>query len=292
MKISIITPSFNQAEYLEETILSVLNQRYHSLEYIIVDGGSTDESKSIIDKYREHLYWSVSEPDNGQVDAINKGLSKATGEICAFLNSDDLYLPGALARVASHFIDNPTTQWVCGDVIYFGDNFDSTYHSSKVPTKPVHGLIWEYHTPQPGMFWRRSAFSVHFDPSYNYCFDHDLYMKLLIAGKSCKHIKYPLAAYRLHRSSKTVMFQSQFDLEFDRITDSYLVFLKNSDKRLVRAISKIRYVYHEIKNDEDSNGLKQIIWFARLAVLAFYCPKILMRRAWWGTFRLLILKLT
>lgn len=289
VKISIVTPSYNQAEYLEETIQSVLNQRYPDLEYIIVDGGSSDNSKDIIDKYSSKLYWYVSEPDNGQADAINKGMSRASGEICAFLNSDDLYLPGALQLVATYFEQNPTCNWVCGDTVYFGENILSYHHCSKVPTKPVHALIWEYHTPQPGMFWRRSVLDVFFNTSYDYCFDHDFYLKLLQLGVPCKHIKYPVAAYRLHSTSKTVNYQQNFDLEFDLIADSYLSTLSFFDQRKVVATKKIRKLYREIQNgtavDSDDDLYSLVI---RTIFLAFMYPEILLRRPWWGTARYIL----
>src|SRR5829696_556581 len=119
-KLSIITPSYNQGRFLEETILSVLNQAYERLEYIVIDGGSSDESVSIIRRYENRLAYWVSEKDRGQVHAISKGLEKATGDIVAFINSDDVYLPGAFNAVMTHFADNPESKWVCGDTIMFG----------------------------------------------------------------------------------------------------------------------------------------------------------------------------
>ena len=122
-KISIVTPSFNQGRFLEETILSVLNQRYPNLEYIVIDGGSTDESVDIIRRYENRLAYWISERDNGQVPAINKGLEQATGDIFAFINSDDVYLPGAFAAVAEYFENYPECEWVCGDTMMFGDGY-------------------------------------------------------------------------------------------------------------------------------------------------------------------------
>jgi len=106
LKVSIITPSYNQGEFLEHTIRSVLHQNYNDLEYFIIDGGSTDNSVDIIRKYSDRITWWVSEPDSGQAEAINKGLRRGTGEIVGWLNSDDMYAPGAIQKAADFLDEN------------------------------------------------------------------------------------------------------------------------------------------------------------------------------------------
>jgi glycosyltransferase involved in cell wall biosynthesis len=284
-KITIVTPSFNQAEYLEETILSVINQRYENLEYIVVDGGSTDGSLEIISRYSSALAWWISEPDNGQVEAINKGMARATGEICAYLNSDDLYLPGALSLVAEYFENHPDCQWLCGDTIFFGEGYLARYHPATVPTRLVHGLIWQYHAPQPGMFWRRSDLPIKFDPTLNYCFDHDFYLHLLSRGIGCDHLQHPLAAYRLHPASKTVSKAEMFEQEFDLLGMRYRDRLAWSDRRRVDAVMALRAAYHHAIEDSPASEFDAERQFIRASLLS---PGLLSRRDWWGTLHLVL----
>src|SRR5438094_8832498 len=115
-KISIVTHSFNQGQFIEETIRSVLDQNYPNLEYLVIDGGSTDQTIDIIRKYETQLSYWESEKDRGQVHAINKGLARATGDIFAYLDSDDLYVPGTFEVVGEYFEKRPETEWVCGDI--------------------------------------------------------------------------------------------------------------------------------------------------------------------------------
>jgi glycosyltransferase involved in cell wall biosynthesis len=226
--ISIITPSFNQAAFLDQTIRSVLEQDYPNLEYIVIDGGSTDDSVDVIRRYENHLAYWESEPDRGQPHALNKGLDKANGDIVAYLNSDDLYLPGALLAAGDHFRRNPDTQWIAGGVLMFGEAETFTdpqwWQLPWGPRDAAACIFKNYEAPQPGMFWRRSLFERlgGFDESMRYCFDHEFYARVMLAGHRCDPIERPLAAYRFHGSSKTVAEGKHFRAEFAMVRDRYV----------------------------------------------------------------------
>jgi glycosyltransferase involved in cell wall biosynthesis len=282
-KISIVTPSFNQGQFLEETILSVLNQNYPNLEYLIIDGGSTDDSVEIIRRYEDRLNFWVSEKDRGQVHAINKGLAKCTGEIFAYINSDDVYLPGAFDAAAAHFQTHPQSEWVCGDTVMFGEGHQTELIRADVPKSAAHCLSWAYTAPQPGHFWKRSLMGEGFDEAWRYDFDHDLYVRLLLAGHKCEHIELPFAAYRLHAASKTVAEQRKFDEEFDRSAELYEGRLHGADRRWCRSTRFLRQSYAASAAGKKSDGAR---WLVR--ALATY-PEGVMKRPFWGCLRKLTL---
>src|SRR4051812_33606750 len=155
-RITVVTPSFNQAQYLEQTIRSVLDQGYPNLEYIVIDGGSTDGSVDILRRYDDELAYWVSEPDAGQSWAINRGIERATGDVVAYINSDDYYLPGAFAHAMPLFADTGI-RWVAGTCEY--RNEDGTLDVlwvPKRPTGPRPGWIRNiWYVPQASSFWRR-----------------------------------------------------------------------------------------------------------------------------------------
>lgn len=210
-KISIVTPSFNQAQYLEETIRSVLLQGYPNQEYIIIDGGSTDGSVEIIKKYEPWLTFWVSEPDRGQSHAINKGFKHSTGEIMAWLNSDDYYAPDAFSKVVMAFKD---TQWVAGNcyVIYKDGTIDCPKGQPVITMEQ-----WLLHNQQiqPNVFWRRSIWvdSGGVDEGMHYSFDYDLWLKFAQFQMCPVWIDQYIAHYRIHNDSKTSLGRKPFEFE-------------------------------------------------------------------------------
>ncbi len=205
-KISIVTPSYNQGRFLERTIISVLNQRYPNLEYIIVDGGSTDESVEIIRKYETHLAYWVSERDQGQSEALNKGFAKCGGEILAWLNSDDMYLPGALLKVAAMFEKHPDAALIYGDYIKV-DADDRCIALRRQPSFDYQVCLHAYTIAiQPASLFNRKAFFEvgGIDRRYDYVMDYDLILRLALYGRVLHTRKY-MAALRVHPTSKTVI---------------------------------------------------------------------------------------
>ncbi len=211
-KISIVTPSFNQGQFIEETICSVLDQGYDNLEYIIIDGGSKDETIDIIKKYQKHLTFWESKPDKGQSDALNKGLNYCTGEIFNWLNSDDLLAAGSLSVIAKEF-ESPQIEIVSGQEIYFeGTNEEQRYGSIIFPELEqnlIHGVIY-----QPSTFWRMSALKplLPINEDFHYLMDTLLWVKYIYSNgiSGIRKIENTLAKFRLHESSKTVGLPDEF----------------------------------------------------------------------------------
>jgi glycosyltransferase involved in cell wall biosynthesis len=281
-KLSIITPSYNQAQYLEQTIISVLEQNYEPLEFIIIDGGSTDGSVELIKKYEHKLAYWVSEKDRGQAHALNKGLAHATGDLVAYLNSDDLYLPGAFAVAVSYFREHPQTDWLCGDTEMFGEEQEHRIVSADVPKSAAHALCWAYTAPQPGMFWKRELLREGFDERWRYCFDHELYVRLLLNGHQCHHLPVTLAAYRLHVESKTVAEAGSFDTEFDQIADIYEPRLEGSSRRWCAATRLLRSSFAASRAGHSGSAARD---FGHALLIH---PEGIMGRNFWGCFRQLL----
>lgn len=209
LRISIVTPSFNQGQYLEKTISSIFNQNYPNLEYIIIDGGSTDDSVKIIKKYEKHLKYWISEPDNGQAHAINKGLKITTGEIFNWLNSDDYLEPGALRHIGKTFSENSKLDVLCGYTHCFYEESGQTSHTYRMGLrKTATDTILNVEMNQPGTFYKTSVVKElgGINETLRYVFDNELWMRYLsrYGFKNVVLIDDLLAHFRLHGSSKSI----------------------------------------------------------------------------------------
>jgi glycosyltransferase involved in cell wall biosynthesis len=202
--VSIITPSYNQAAFLEETIQSVLSQDYPNLEYILVDGGSTDGSVEIIQRYAGSLAWWVSEPDQGQTDAINKGFGRAKGEILAWLNSDDIYHPGAVREAAAYLQEHPEVGMVYGDANLIDREGGILGKFPARQTDYRRLLRGSVHIPQQAAFFRSALWRQvgPLDPSFFFAMDYDLWVRLARVSTICYHPRL-WANFRLHGDAKT-----------------------------------------------------------------------------------------
>lgn len=200
--VSIITPSFNQAQYLEQTIQSVWNQDYPNIEYMVIDGGSTDGSVDIIKKYQDKIKYWVSEQDKGQTEAINKGFAKAEGEILAWINSDDSYNPNAVDEAVKYLVENPNVAMVYADCNFIDEhgNVIGKFNAKQTNYKMLgRGSV---HIPQQTMFFRKKYWTP-LDTSFYFAMDYDLWTRIAKQAE----IKYlpgkVWANFRIHTSSKT-----------------------------------------------------------------------------------------
>jgi carbamoyltransferase len=203
--ISIVTPSFNQAPFLEQTIESVLGQNYPRLEYVVQDGGSSDGSREILERYSDRLHHWESAPDGGQVRALNRGFARTSGEVMAYLNSDDILLPGALLYVARFLHDHPEVDVVYGHRVLI-DQAGQEIGRQVIPRHSDRVLSWADFIPQETVFWRRAAWERAggaFDESFQCAMDWDLLVRLREAGARMVRLPRFLGAFRAHDDQKT-----------------------------------------------------------------------------------------
>ena len=233
--VSIVTPSYNQAQFLEETIQSVLAQEYPSIEYILVDGGSTDGSLEIIQRYEERFEWWISEPDKGQTDAINKGFLRAHGEILAWLNSDDSYVPGAIAEAVEFLQTHPQVGMVYGDANLVDVQGKVIGQFPARQTNYARLRRGYVHIPQQATFFRANLWKRvgPLDPTFYFTMDYDLWVRL--ARVSLLHYHPRLwANFRLHGSGKSVISDDRCWPEMAR------VHLRDGGSRFSRLYLKAR----------------------------------------------------
>ena len=203
--VSIVTPSFNQARFLEATMQSVLAQDYPKIEYIVVDGGSNDGSIDIIERFADRLAWWVSEPDQGQTDAINKGFEHATGDIFAWLNSDDTYEAGAVSEAVAFMQENPKVGLVYGDANFI-DADGNVIGQFNAQQTSLHRLQrGGVYIPQQSAFWRAKLWQEigPLDPSFYFAMDYDLWVRLARVSE-IRYTQQLWANFRLHGDAKTI----------------------------------------------------------------------------------------
>ena len=272
-KISIITPSFNQGQHLEQTIVSVLSQEYPNLEYIVIDGGSTDNTVDIIKKYEKYLTYWVSEPDKGQSDAIDKGYNRATGEIINWLNSDDYYEPGALFKVGRVFND-PSVNIFCGISRVFG--VGSEYYSNGTDIYPgnLEKTIGWARIDQPETFMRKRIWDQlgGIDIRFNYVMDKELWVRYLFTYGLAGVLKTTelLAHFRHHPGSKTMSQQGEFSDE--GLSLFYSLAVENGLLEEAKFfIERYKTTYKALNYDTNFCDIKKIIdYFLYYQFLAAY----------------------
>lgn len=251
-RITVVTPSYNQGKFLEETILSVINQDYPNLEYFIVDGGSTDNSVDIIKKYEDKIDWWVSEPDKGQSDAINKGFSRSTGGILAYLNSDDTYVDNALINVGEFFKSNSGVDVFYGNAAVIDDK-GRKIGVWKTIKYDFH--IHLYGCPiilQPSAFWRRRSFfdTGGLDDNLHFAMDGDLWLRMSKSGAKFYYSDIILSNFRVHNQSKSVATKKE------QLIESLSVRQRTKgnnftryDKYVITTLAKLKMKYRRLKID-------------------------------------------
>jgi glycosyltransferase involved in cell wall biosynthesis len=217
--VSIITPSFNKGPYIEETIQSIRNQTYKNIEHIVTDAGSTDETLSILEKYNNDLKW-ISEPDRGQSDAINKGWRMAKGEIIAYLNADDTYLPDAVASAVAFFESHPDIHMVYGDGIITDEsgNDPRTIQSGEFSLKK---LVFSQNTLfQPSVFLRKEVFDTigGVDVDLHLAMDLDYWLRIALVYKT-GYLPRPLSVAKIYHDAKSSAFMFRYVKEYEHILE-------------------------------------------------------------------------
>lgn len=243
---SVVTPCYNSGAFLNETIKSIISQNCGSLEYFVMDGASSDESVEVIRKHERFITGWVSEPDNGQSDAINKGFSRSSGEWLCWVNADDILLPGALARISRCIADNPLAEIVTGNVVYI-DEKDRVTRCVRVPKQN-----WSFYRfgvgffAAPAIFFRRDLFERvgGVDVSLHYSMDVDLFHKFCRANAKVVHINQYLGGFRFHAASKTGMFRGREKKAFEnpettRVRATYIPCVSKTTIRLFRFLQRL-----------------------------------------------------
>jgi len=273
-KITVVTPSYNQAQFLEQTILSVIGQNYPNLEYILMDGGSNDGSIEIIKKYEQHFTYWQSQKDNGQGAAINAGFEKSTGDILCWLNSDDMYMPGILLKIGSIFSNITDPAIVFGNCLHLYEHH-SKARGSDVERDSKHLLLelCDY-IIQPSTFWNKQAWQKNgnLNESFHYVFDWEWFIRAKRADIKFSALNEYLSVYRIHEAHKTGSGGEKRSEELAKIYSMY------SGERMEKAFVKwnkfnTRYKWFHnlvfLSNRYNLNFIGGIVWLFFLPSIRF-----------------------
>jgi glycosyltransferase involved in cell wall biosynthesis len=217
-RISIITPSFNQVDFIEKTLVSVLSQGYPNLEYIVMDGGSTDGTVEVIKRYSSQLTYWVSAQDGGQADAIRRGFELSEGEIMGYVNSDDLLLSGSLEHVALQFQQHPEANFLAGGFSDINEHGHVTWCHWPVTPTFERLMLAGFYVGQPACYWTRKAYkrAGGIDTNFRFAMDHDLFLRILQNDRAIATNRL-LACFRSHPQSKSALLQHVLQEEQARI---------------------------------------------------------------------------
>ncbi|MDY6853510.1 MAG: glycosyltransferase family 2 protein [Thermodesulfobacteriota bacterium] len=291
-KISIVTPSYNQGKFLEETIRSILLQGYPNLEYIIIDGGSIDESVEIIKKYEKWLAFWISEKDRGQSHAINKGFAKASGDIYAYINSDDLYCPGALSSIAPIFKKNGDPHLVAGECVIFEGTKVKRIFTPWWPERLSYFVEKTYSSTfaQPASFWSKEIYEDlgGFDQSLNFCFDREFFLRIGLAGVNPYLIDRKVARFREHSESKTILQGIRFHEESISIIKRHAkdCGISNRKKKKIIAKTTVEIFYIDVfRKWKDKGRLSALLRYFQMIIRY---PVSLLDRKILGQFRRIV----
>ena len=285
-RFSIITSSFNQAQFLEETIRSVHEQGRADVEHIVMDGGSTDGSLEILRAHDALLAYWVSAPDAGQPAAWNAGVRRARGDIIGFLNSDDVYRPGALEEITRLADARADAEWLVGGTSYFGDGGGGLSYPGVAPGSASSVLYFTAYAPQPGHFLRRALIERvgSFDESLQFSFDLDYFVRCALAGARAAATERVVAGFRFHAGSKTVARAALHALDTLAVEARHW---PEVERREGRAARSARDVYHgrfalgEVRL-ANAAGRRAEAWRLLAAAVRRY-PRVVGTRAFGGT---------
>src|SRR5262249_42909397 len=252
-RITVVTPSYNQARFLEGTIRSVLQQNYPNLEHIIVDGGSSDGSVDIIRKYQHHLACWVSEKDEGPADAIRKGFGKATGSIMAWLNSDDIYQPDTLHKIADVFQRDAGIDVVYGNTYWIGLNGEILAEKRQTPFSKLAYLYGGADLQQPSTFWARHIYEKAggLDTSFKAAFDADLFFRFFALSARFRHVNEFLGGFRIHSEQISHVMLENAREELCTLRERHLPFPVSSLRgRAIRSLARLERIFRYVRQGD------------------------------------------